>query len=232
MRHFFSLAPIVAVLAVAGCGFGGPNGDVTAGQSGANTVNGSIEVPEGLHSGAVGTVNGSIHVEDNASVSQASTVNGSIDLGAHAAADSITAVNGGVHLGDAARVAHAISTVNGGVNLGQGAEVGGAVGNVNGHIRLNAAHVAGGLHTVSGDIDVNGASRIEGGILVERSNSGFFNFSFYSHKPRIVIGPGAVVQGTMRFDREVQLYVSDKATVGPVEGAKAISFAGDRPPGT
>ena len=48
--------------------------------------------------------------------------------------------------------------------------------------------------------------------------------------PRIVIGPGATVQGEMRFEREVQLYVSDKATVGKVTGATPISFTGDSPP--
>lgn len=230
MRHYYPLALLAPMLLVAGCGFGGVNGDVTAGQNGASTVNGSIEVPTGLHSGAVGTVNGAIRVEENATVSQASTVNGSIQLGAHSSADSLTAVNGGITLENGARVAHAVNTVNGGVNLHTGADVGGTLGNVNGHIRLTAAHVAGGLHTVSGDIDITGDSRVEDGILVEKPGSGFFNFSFYSHKPRIVIGPGAVVKGDLRFEREVQLYVSDKATVGPIQGAKAISFSGDSPP--
>jgi hypothetical protein len=45
-----------------------------------------------------------------------------------------------------------------------------------------------------------------------------------------VIGPGAAVKGTLRFKREVKLYVSDRATIGPVEGATAIKFTGDRPP--
>jgi len=48
--------------------------------------------------------------------------------------------------------------------------------------------------------------------------------------PRIVIGPGATVQGDLRFERTVQLYVSDKATIGTVTGATAIAFSGDAPP--
>jgi hypothetical protein len=60
------------------------------------------------------------------------------------------------------------------------------------------------------------------------SSSGWFVSD--SHKPRIVIGPGAVVQGELRFEREVQLYVSDKATVGAVSGATPIKFSGDKPP--
>jgi hypothetical protein len=48
--------------------------------------------------------------------------------------------------------------------------------------------------------------------------------------PRIVIGPGASVQGDLRFERSVQLYVSDKATIGSVTGATPIPFSGDAPP--
>jgi hypothetical protein len=39
------------------------------------------------------------------------------------------------------------------------------------------------------------------------------------------------VQGNLKFERPVDLYVSDKATIVPVEGAKPIAFSGDAPPG-
>ena len=227
MRHSRLFALIVAGAALGGCGVAG-NGDVTATERGANTINGSIHVPAGLHSGALGTVNGSIDIDDNATVGSASTVNGSIGMGTHATANSLTTVNGGVTVGSDSRVAHSVTTVNGTMNMHSGADVGGKLENVNGHIVLNAAHVAGGLRTVGGDIDITGASHVEGGIHVEKSNSWF---SIDSRKPRIVIGPGAVVQGELRFDREVQFYVSDQATVGPISGATAVRFAGDHPPG-
>ena len=227
MRQQLSLALLVLLAAAtAGCEEG-INGDVTATQSGANTVNGSIHVPANLHSGTLGTVNGSIHIDDNATVTTASTVNGSIDLGAHATADSLATVNGEVTVDDDARVARGVTTVNGTMRLKSGADVGGRVHNVNGHIVLTGAHVAGGVQTVDGDIDVVGGSHVEGGILVEQSN-GWLNFN--PRKPRIVIGPGAVVQGDLRFERPVQLYVSDKATVGPITGATPIHFSGDNPP--
>jgi DUF4097 and DUF4098 domain-containing protein YvlB len=229
MRQQLFLAVLMVVTAAtAGCEEGGVNGDVTATQSGANTVNGSILVPAGLHSGTLGTVNGSIHIDDNATVVTASTVNGSIDLGASATADSLSTVNGEVTVADGAHVARGVTTVNGTMRLKNGSDVGGRVHNVNGHIVLTGAHVAGGLQTVDGDIDVVGASHVEGGILVEQS-SGWFNFN--PRKPRIVIGPGAVVQGDLRFERPVQLYLSDKATVGPITGATPIRFSGDNPPG-
>lgn len=226
MWRLSSLA-LAVVVAVAGCD-AGINGDVTAGKGGASTVNGSVHVPAGEHSGSVGTVNGSVHIEDNAVVTSAHTVNGAVDLGAHATADSVTAVNGSVTLEAGSHVVDSVTTVNGALSLQKGVEVGGSVRNVNGRIRLSDAHVDGGLRTVSGDIDINGASRVEGGILVQKSESWF---NLYSRRPRIVIGPGAVVDGDLRFEREVRLYVSDKATVGPIIGATAIRFSGDRPTG-
>ncbi len=38
------------------------------------------------------------------------------------------------------------------------------------------------------------------------------------------------IQGELRFEREVKLYVSDKAIIGPVTGATPISFSGDTAP--
>jgi hypothetical protein len=90
---------------------------------------------------------------------------------------------------------------------------------------LDAAHVAGGIGTVSGDITVGANSRVEGGILVDKSHSWFSN----SHTPVIVIGPHAVVQGTLEFKREVVLKVSDSAQIGPVKGATAVKFSGATP---
>ena len=216
------------LLTLAGC-YNMPGGDVTAeGSGGANTVNGSIHVPAGTHSGGVGTVNGSIRIDDNATVANAGTVNGSVALGAHAAADTVTTVNGSITLGEGAHVTRDVTTVNGSMTLKSGAEVGGPVSNVNGRIALTEAHVAGGLRTVDGDIDVGSGSHVEGGIVVKRGGGGWFNFS--TRKPRIVIGPGAVVQGDLHFERAVELYVSDSATTGPITGATAIRFQGASPP--
>jgi DUF4097 and DUF4098 domain-containing protein YvlB len=224
MRRHLALA---ALLTLTGC-YNMPGGDVTANDSGAKSVNGSIHVPAGTHSGAVGTVNGSIRIDDNATVASAGTVNGSVALGAHASADSVGTVNGSITLGEGARVAREVSTVNGSMTLKSGADVGGPLTNVNGRIALSAAHVAGGLNTVDGDIDVGGGSHVEGGILVKHGGGGWFNFG--SRKPRVVIGPGAVVQGDLRFERAVELYVSDSATTGPITGATAIHFSGASPP--
>lgn len=191
-------------------------------------INGSIHVPVGKQPGAVATVNGSIHVDDNAAVTSATTVNGSVHLGNHATASSLNSVNGSITLGAGAHVSGSASSVNGELSLGDGAEISGSLANVNGSITLTAAHVAGGIKTVNGSMNITGASHVEGGILVEKSSGEVLQI--LHNVPRIVIGPGATIQGELRFERTVQLFVSDKATIGTVTGATPIPFTGETPP--
>jgi len=191
-------------------------------------VNGSVNVAAGQPLQDATTVNGAIRVADGAAVKDAETVNGGITIGDNASANSVQAVNGSITIGANARIAADVSCVNGSIVLHKGADVAGKLANVNGRFELNGAHVGGGIRTVMGDIEVGADSRVEGGITVQKSNG--FSISFTKHLPRIVIGPGASVQGPMKFEREVKLYVSDSATIGEVIGAKPIKFSGDNAP--
>jgi hypothetical protein len=211
---------LAVLAALSGCGESNDGDESTK-------VNGSIHVPAGKQLGAVATVNGSIHVDDNATITTARTVNGSVHLGDHASATSLESVNGSIALGAGAHVSGSASSVNGELTLGDGAELSGSLSNVNGKITLTAAHVGGGIQTVNGSMNINGASIVKGGILVQKSSSELLQLV---HVPRIVIGPGATVLGDLRFERTVQLFVSDKATIGTVTGATPISFTGDTPP--
>lgn len=215
------LQVVAALAALSGCDMPN-NGDEST------KVNGSIHVPAGKQPGAVATVNGSIQLDDNAAITSATTVNGNMQLGDHAAATSLNGVNGSITLGAGARVSGAAALVNGAITLGAGAEILGALSNVNGKITLNAAHVAGGIKTVNGSMNIGGTSHVEGGILVEKPSGDLVQI--LRDAPRIVIGPGATVQGDLRFERTVQLFVSDKATIGTVTGATPIPFTGDAPP--
>ena len=198
-----------------------------AAQDSIDKVNGSVHVEAGQQVGDASTVNGSVHVEDGASVHKASTVNGAVELGDKAQASEIGTVNGAVSLGEGARVSGKVEAVNGSIRLDKGAEIGGRASNVNGAITLDAAHVAGGLGTVGGDITVGANSRVEGGILVDKPG-GHFHWS-RQRSPHVVIGPHAVVQGTLEVRREVVLEVSDSAQIGPVKGATPVTFHGDTP---
>jgi hypothetical protein len=215
---FTAFAMVVALSACSGSS----DGDES------NKVNGSIDVHAGKPAGPVATVNGSIHVDANATITSATTVNGSVHLGDHATATSLNSVNGAIDLAGGAHATGSASSVNGELNLENDAEVSGSLSNVNGKITLSSAHVGGGIKTVNGSMNITGSSRVEGGILVEKPSNEFMQL--VQDVPRIVIGPGATVQGEMRFERQVKLFVSDKATIGKVTGATSIVFSGDTPP--
>jgi len=216
---------LLLTLALAGTAHARPSGNDDLD---IDKVNGSIRVPDGATAGKLSTVNGGIHVGANAHAHSAGTVNGGIDVESGVTIDSLSTVNGGLHVGDNVKIAKTVEAVNGGISLGKGSDVAGRASNVNGGIRLDAAHVGGGIETVSGDISIGADSRVEGGVLVNEDNSWFHSGS--SHHPRIVIGPHAVVQGKLTFKRDVDLFVSDSATIGQVEGATPVKFSGDQPP--
>ena len=199
----------------------------TAGDADIDKVNGTARVEAGQHAGNVSTVNGAVRVGDNATVQDASTVSGAVELGSHVQADSLGTVNGSITVGPEGRIREKIEAVNGAIRLGRAVDVGGRVSTVNGAIVLDDAHVAGGLGTVGGDIDVGAGSRVEGGILVDKPG-GWFHWGD-SRPPHIVIGPHAVVQGTLEFRREVVLQVSDSAQIGPGKGATPVKFSGAQP---
>jgi DUF4097 and DUF4098 domain-containing protein YvlB len=218
-RPWFLL--LAALAAAAGC-------DISTNDTDTSKVNGSVHILAGTALGAAETVNGGIEIDPNAAVTVAKTVNGGIRLGAHATAESLNNVNGSITLDDGARVARGAESVNGSMILHDGAEVMGSLENVNGHIELTAAHVAGGIKTSDGNIVITGNSHVEHGILVQEHHE---LIHFGNDIPRIVIGPGATIEGELHFGRQVKLYVSDRAVIGPVVGATPIPFSGDAPPG-
>lgn len=215
-RHVLLLAP---VLALCGC----------IKFDGGEHVNGAVSVAAGEPAADASTVNGAIDLAADAVAKGVETVNGSIVLGERATADSAGTVNGAITIGPGARVGGDVETVNGAITLRQGAEVAGHLENVNGRFSLQAAHVGGGIETVNGDIDIGADSRVDGGIAVRKSQG--FSLSLSKTVPVVVIGPRAVVQGPLEFEREVKLYVSDRATIGKVTGATPVAFTGDAPPG-
>lgn len=193
-------------------------------------VMGSITIDANQKSGDLSTVNGSIHIGEGAVVGHASTVNGGIAVEQHATVAGLTTVNGSIHLREGARVSGGISTVNGGLTLENGTDVAQALSNVNGSIHVAAAHVGGLIDTVTGDIDLGPNAHVDGGIHMQQDTSWFHLWFWSEDVPRVVVRAGSVVGGTLKFERKVKLYVSDRATIGPVEGATVVKFAGEEPP--
>ncbi len=231
---FFTL--FAAPFALTAC-VSGVNGsvDVAAGSSvsDASTVNGSVNLAAKAKAGKASTVNGSVNVAEGAHVGEASTVNGHVTLGPQATADSVETVNGGVTLEAGATVSGDVEAVNGALSLAPGSAVNGNLSNVNSHITIDGAHVGKGITTVTGDIDITGNAVIDGGITVKKPNdNGILGIHIGTDSiPRIVIGPGATVNGPLTFERTVQLFISDQAHVaGPITGAQAVKFSGTAPP--
>lgn len=189
-------------------------------------VNGTASVEAGGKAGDVHTVNGSVRIGDRAVVEKAGTVNGAVELGQSATAGNVKTVNGSITLHSNVRVSDEVETVNGRISLEKGADVKGKLSNVNGEIDLDGAHVGGGIESVNADMTIDD-SKVEGGILVKKPRMGWHNNN--DRNPKIVIGPHSVVQGTLTFEREVDLYVSESATVGKIEGATAKKFSGSAP---
>jgi cytoskeletal protein CcmA (bactofilin family) len=219
MIRFMRLGLIMVVATAAGCGKG--NND-------AAPVDESTHVTATQQNGDVATVNGAISIDDNAKLGTAKTVNGDIYLGAHAMAASLATVNGAITADKGSRVSGEVTSVNGTLSLRDDSEVNGSLTNVNGKIVVTNAHVAGGITTVGGDVAVSGLARVDGGIWVKNLNLGVLPAG--DRVPRVVIGPGATVRGEMRFEHKVKLFVSDRATVGSINGADAVKFSGDTPP--
>ncbi len=207
MRRF----PTILILAALALGLGLPP-LASAGDNDIDKVNGSVQVAAGQQVGDVSTVNGAVHVGDGASVHDLILAALALGLGLPPLASA----------GD-----NDIDKVNGSVQVAAGQQVG-DVSTVNGAIVLDSAHGAGGIGTVGGDITVGADSHVEGGILVDKPNNGWFHWGS-DRKPVIVIGPHAVVQGTLEFRRDVVLKVSDSAQIGPVKGATVERFHGDAP---
>jgi DUF4097 and DUF4098 domain-containing protein YvlB len=191
-------------------------------------VNGSIQTDAGATYGDLETVNGSIKLAAGVQARGVETVNGSVRAEDNVQARNIETVNGGIRTGRNLVLARGLDTVNGGIYVDRGSRIGGDVETVNGSIGLVGVQLDGDIETVNGDITVGIDSVVKGGIKVNRPS---FGISLTApRKPRIVIGPNAVVEGQLVFEREVTLLVHDSAKIGPVTGATPQRFDSETAP--
>ncbi|PPV07620.1 hypothetical protein XBLMG947_1609 [Xanthomonas bromi] len=176
----------------------------------------------------ISKVNGKISADAGKTYGALDTVNGSIEIGVGAQTRTVETVNGSITLGQKVTVSGGLETVNGSILTERGSQVSGGAETVNGSIGLVGTELGKGIETVNGDITVGVGSHVRGGIEVTKPN---FGFSFQpSRKPRVVIGPDAVVDGPLHFEREVNLFVHRSAKIGAVSGATARSFDSDVAP--
>jgi len=191
-------------------------------------VNGSVTIEQGQQAGDVSTVNGSVSVGADARVSGVETVNGSVRIAERAVVETAGTVNGGIVVGTGAAVLGEVEAVNGSMTLRPGARVGGGLHNVNGDILVDSAAVSGGVSTTNGDIRLTAGANVSGGIHVEQNRRRWFSFGSESrHNPRVTIEQGAVLQGPLRFEREVDLYVAPGVVLPELQGVAPRRYALD-----
>lgn len=228
-------AGLVSLLTIATACAANMNRSITIGDgmqtNGHSTVNGSISVgADSVIDGSLDTVNGTIRVDENTSVEDVETVNGSIRLASGVSAKDVASVNGSIRLAEKVTVAGEVTVVNGKISLGKGTKVAHGVSNVNGEIKLDGADVAHDLSTVNGDVTLSDGAIVRGDIVVEKPGGSKNN---KNREPRIIIGPGSSVLGTIVLERKVELFISNSAEVGGVSGVMsmddAVRFSGSRP---
>lgn len=229
-----TLIAALMILSVPAQGSVNKNIDIAAGATseGATSVNGRVHVGDAATvTGKLSTVNGSIDIGQNASIQTAGTVNGSIHVGSGTQTADLKTVNGSIEIQNQAQVGGGVTAVNGRISMAANSTVARGLSNVNGEIDLAGARVEGQVSTVSGNVELSRGASIGGDLVIEERSG--FSWGKDTRKPRVVIGPGCRVEGVIRAAREVELYISEQAEVGGVEGkmsmADAVRFRGDRP---
>ena len=193
-------------------------------------VNGGITAEAGQLYGDLSTVNGGITLGRGAHSKDVETVNGGIEAADDVSSSDVSTVNGGIRFGRQAHIEGKLETVNGGIFVDRGSQVRGGISTVNGGIGIVGTDVGGRIETVNGDITVGADSRVKGGIKVEKPHGSMGGWFGKPKIPRIVIGPNAVIQDSMVFERTVTLYVHTSARIGNVSGATPVRYDGATPP--
>ena len=188
-------------------------------------TNGAVSTTAGGDYGRLATTNGSIRLADGITAGAASTTNGSISTGNDVSVQSLSTVNGSIRVGERARITESVETVNGSVLIERGSQVGGDVGNANGAIGLIATEVRGDIEMSNGDLTIGIGSHVHGGVRVHKAGSSWMPIRVSTRRQRVVIGPGAVVDGPLEFERDLLLYVHDTARIGPVTGAEPVRYS-------
>jgi DUF4097 and DUF4098 domain-containing protein YvlB len=181
------------------------------------TVNGQVEASEGQTYDTLSTVNGQVRIGRGVTAKEAKTVNGQVLIEENVKLGSASTVNGQLRVGSGSTIEHDASTVNGGVTLAKRVRVGGDVSTVSGGIELDGAEVGGSISTHNGDVELTDGAHVHGNLIVKKKNDS--GWSWGKDEPlEIRICETCVVDGELRFERPVNLYVQPGAKIGKVIG--------------
>ena len=193
------------------------------------TVNGRIEVGDGLEVGNVRTTNGGISLGENIVAEEVRTTNGGIKIDSGSRVDSVRSTNGGVRLVNT-DVDGDVQTTNGGLKITDGSEIGGSVVTTNGGVYLEKVTVGKDVRLTQGKTTLDN-SVVKGDVIINESRGHNWSlFGWGKHKkPIVIIGPNSEVKGDIIAKQDIELYIHESAKVGGVDGAEAEYFSGNRP---
>lgn len=172
------------------------------------------------------SIHAPIVLRPGARLGAADGVHSSISVGPGAWLGNGESINGKIQVCSEGRTGP-LTTVNGAILLLPAAQVDGDIETQNGAIEAEAATIRGSLRGGGGDITLRG-TQVTGDIRIGPARKRLFGGGNKA-LPRIVLGPGAVVEGDLVFEREVELFVHVDAKIGEVAGAVAKPFT-DRLP--
>ena len=148
------------------------NGSISIGQGGQfgdiSTRNGSVRIGPGNQFGEVDSRNGQVNIGSESVSKSLSNRNGSITIGQGSTVNgNADTRNGALKLESGVRVTGDTTTRNGRISLAPGVEVSGKAVTRNGNIELDNAVVVEGLESMTGDLILNNASRVDGDLVIE-----------------------------------------------------------------
>lgn len=223
-RALLYLALLVATPALAQQGISTISDDVQtqAGQAYGSlaSVSGDIHVAAKAHAGSVHAVSGQINIDDGAQVGDIATTSGDIQVGNNVGTGAVKNVSGNIALGHDVVVDGGVTTVSGAIFVAHDSRIGGNIAAVSGDIGLVRTEVRGDITFVASNVTVGIGSHVTGRVHLKKPT-----FGKTDQPPRVVIGPGAVVDGPLVFELPVTLYVHSTARTGPISGATPIAFS-------
>ncbi len=182
-----------------------------------SSVNGDVALAAGANAKDLSNVNGDIELGGNNTVQDISCVNGSIAAAKTLRVNGdVSNVNGDIEFGLDSHVSGELTTVNGALNFA-GGSVGKDINTVNGDLELGTVTVQGDIFTTWGDVVLNGAA-VLGELRVKKPRVSNW-WGKDPQPPRIVIGPGARVAGTITLEHPAKIYVHKDAQNPRISGA-------------
>ncbi|PCI76738.1 MAG: hypothetical protein COB20_09900 [SAR86 cluster bacterium] len=192
--------------------------------------------------------NNTVYVPAGMNVQDINTVNGRVVLERGASARSVSTVNGRVQIEGRGSFAGSVDTVNGRISATQGGEIGGSATTVNGRINMDSVAVGRNVETLNGSINLvdvtvgenvetrNGNVRLENSVVEQDliihsryrvSLLGLIDIK--RDEPKIIVGPGSEIKGSLIARTDVRLYVHESAKIGNIVGASPLIYSGGHP---